>query len=168
MRAPFCFAFLAIGIATAAAQEQDRKLLDRLLKPDMSLSSNVQNKQFTAGGVTIDKRARTKSFYVQDRRAEKQFVTGDFRTKQFATSSSRYQRQEASVPSAAAANLNKRYPTPGYGDVHSAREAGASAEVSEFRGTRPFLVQGKSQKALSQQDKPLTIDQVRELLNKNK
>ena len=41
-------------------------------------------------------------------------------------------------------------------------------QVRDFPGTRPFLVQGKSQKALSQQDKPLTIDQVRELLNKNK
>ena len=40
--------------------------------------------------------------------------------------------------------------------------------VSEFSGTRPFLVRGKSQKALSQQDRPLSIDEVRELLNKNK
>lgn len=32
----------------------------------------------------------------------------------------------------------------------------------------PFLDRGKSQKALSARDKPLTIEQVRELLNKNK
>ena len=37
-----------------------------------------------------------------------------------------------------------------------------------FAGNRPFLGQGKSQKALSAQDRPLTIEQVRELLNKNK
>ena len=34
--------------------------------------------------------------------------------------------------------------------------------------TGPFLGQGKSQKALHAQDRPLTIDEVRELLNKNK
>jgi hypothetical protein len=33
---------------------------------------------------------------------------------------------------------------------------------------RPFLVQGKSQKVLDQQKPTLTIEQVRELLNKNK
>jgi hypothetical protein len=38
----------------------------------------------------------------------------------------------------------------------------------DFASSRTFLDQGKSQKALSQQDKPLTIEQVRELLNKNK
>jgi hypothetical protein len=37
-----------------------------------------------------------------------------------------------------------------------------------FAGNRPFLDQGKSQKALSRQNPPLTIEQVRELLNKNK
>jgi len=38
----------------------------------------------------------------------------------------------------------------------------------DFAGNRPFLGQGKSQKALHAQDRPLTIDEVRELLNKNK
>jgi hypothetical protein len=38
----------------------------------------------------------------------------------------------------------------------------------DFGGNRPFLGQGKSQKALHSQDRPLTIDEVRELLNKNK
>ena len=52
--------------------------------------------------------------------------------------------------------------------LYKAHDSGKSMQVRDFPGTRPFLVQGKSQKALSQQDKPLTIDQVRELLNKNK
>jgi hypothetical protein len=40
--------------------------------------------------------------------------------------------------------------------------------ASDYPGTRPFLAHGKSQKALSAQDRALTIDEVRELLNKNK
>ena len=37
-----------------------------------------------------------------------------------------------------------------------------------YAENRPFLDQGKSQKSLNRQNAPLTIDQVRELLNKNK
>ena len=40
--------------------------------------------------------------------------------------------------------------------------------VREYAGNRPFLGQGKSQKSLSAQNPPLTIEQVRELLNKSK
>src|SRR5438046_3561101 len=37
-----------------------------------------------------------------------------------------------------------------------------------YAENRPFLDQGKSQKSLNRQNAPLTIEQVRELLNKNK
>jgi hypothetical protein len=135
----------------------------------MSLESNLQQKQFTTGGATLDKKARTKSFYVRDRHAEKQFVTGNFRTKQFGTRKSRYEQQQANVASnTTIAKLDKRYPVPGYRDVRAARESDKAVEVSNYRDTRPFLGHGKSQKSLSAQDRPLTIDQVRELLNKNK
>jgi len=40
--------------------------------------------------------------------------------------------------------------------------------MRDYAGIRPFLDQGKSQKSLSAQNKQLTIEQVRELLNKNK
>ena len=49
-----------------------------------------------------------------------------------------------------------------------APENGNSLVVTPFAGNRPFLGRGKSQKALNAQDTPLTIEQVRELLNKNK
>ena len=40
--------------------------------------------------------------------------------------------------------------------------------VRDYAGTRTFLDKGKSQKILSAQSKPLTIEEVRELLNKSK
>ena len=169
MRALLFSAVLAATIVSARAQQQEQKLLDRLLKPDTSLESNLQKKQFTAGGATLEKKARTKSFFVRDRRAEKQFVTGNFRTKPFGTNESRYQRQEANIASRTAiAKLDTPYPAPGYGGVRVDRESDQAVEVSNYRDTRPFLVKGKSQKSLSAQDRPLTIDEVRELLNKNK
>ena len=52
--------------------------------------------------------------------------------------------------------------------VQVAPENGATTPTREFSGNRPFLAEGKSQKALRTKNKPLTIEQVRELLNKSK
>jgi hypothetical protein len=49
-----------------------------------------------------------------------------------------------------------------------APESNTTTPVREYAGTRPFLDKGKSQKSLQAQNKPLTIEQVRELLNKSK
>jgi len=49
-----------------------------------------------------------------------------------------------------------------------APESNATVPTLAYSGNRPFLDQGKSQKALHAQDRPLTIEQVRELLNKSK
>ena len=47
-------------------------------------------------------------------------------------------------------------------------KSNASAPIREYADNRPFLRKGKSQNSLHAQDKPLTIEQVRELLNKSK
>ena len=156
-------------IAGASAQEQEKKLIDRLLKPDTSLQNSMQEKQFVARGSTISKQARTKSFHVPARPVEKNFAAGSFRTREFGTKTSRYQNAQARLtPRTKVAKVDVPYSTTSYRDVEPAREAGKAAEVPDFSGTRPFLIEGKSQKSLSRQDRPLTIDQVRELLNKNK
>ena len=161
---------LTLGlVGSAAAQEQERKLIDRLLKPDMSLANPAQAKQFVARGSTATKQVPTKEFYVRERPPEKGFFGRLFRTKNFNTKTASYETMQASV--ATRTKIPKAetpYPTAAYLDVDVARESSKAAAVSEFSGTRPFLIQGKSQKALSQQDRPLTIDEVRELLNKNK
>jgi hypothetical protein len=164
------FALLVGAIASAQAQQQEQKLIDRLLKPNMALENKSYDKQFVAGGATVDKKARTKTFYVSERRAEKKFVTGNFATASFSTrSSSRYQHAKANLDSRnTVPNSDAVHPTLGYSGVRAAPESDKAAAVSEFSGSRPFLVRGKSQKSLSAQDRPLTIDQVRELLNKNK
>ena len=143
--------------------------MDRLLKPDMSLQNSAQEKQFIPRGSTTPKQARTKEFYVRERKPEKSFFTRLFGTKSFSTKNSRYEKMQASTATRTRiAKADVPYATAAYRGVDAARESDQAAEVSEFSGTRPFLIQGKSQKALSQQDRPLTIDEVRELLNKNK
>jgi len=163
---------LAFGaVAHAHAQEQERKLLDRVLKPDMTLQNKLQEKQFVGGGSVQVKPARTKSFLFFKRKPEKEFPTGTYHAREFAgTRESRYAGQQANVSTKRRIpKADVPYSTAAFAAVRDAREAEKAADVSEFRdANRPYLGRGKSQKALSQQDRPLTIDQVRELLNKNK
>ena len=170
MRAIVTCCVLTLGVlGSAHAQDQERKLIDRLLKPDMSLQNSVQTKQFVARGSTTTKEAPTKEFYVRQRPREKGFFGRLFRTKDFNAKGSRYQEMQASLATRTKiAKADLPYRAAAYRGVDVARESDKAAATSEFTGTRPFLIQGKSQKALSQQDRPLSIDEVRELLNKNK
>jgi hypothetical protein len=52
--------------------------------------------------------------------------------------------------------------------VRNAYDSNKSTSDRTFAGQRPFLDRGKSQKSLDRQNPPMTIEQVRELLNKNK
>jgi hypothetical protein len=156
-------AFLALATA-AYAQEQERKLVDRLLSPDTKLANSDQNKKFTGGLETPTRSAATKSFYISEKKLSKTFVadrsapTTSFRTRNYST-------RAATMPTVP--------PTRSY-QTKNARETPPSTysmkkfATRDFAGNRPFLGQGKSQKALHAQDRPLTIDEVRELLNKNK
>lgn len=163
-------AILALSVLPAPAQEQEKKLIDRLLQPDMSLQNSAQSRQFTSIGSTTTKQARTKSFYVAERPAEKAFSgPREYHTPTFDLRKPRHPTTQAKLTTRTTiAKTKDPFSTFAYRDVKTAPAADKIAETSEFQGTRPFLAKGKSQKALSAQDRPLTIDQVRELLNKNK
>jgi hypothetical protein len=158
---PFAICLLA---GTARAQEQERKLVDRLLEPNMKLENSEQNKQFTGASAVTAKSASTRSFYVANNKLTKTFAgtrevsTQPYPSKQFAT-------QPANLPSP---EKPRTFATADARGVKPARESSTKYATREFAGSRPFLDQGKSQKALHQQDHPLSIDDVRELLNKNK
>ena len=163
---------LFIGISTAIAQEQERKLIDRVLKPDTSLGNSAQNKKFIAvGSASYDKSVPARSFYSPAKTVPKSFPDERvFTPRQFAA---RHFRAGDS-----AANISTRSQLMKTDTVISttavtagtrvAPESGTTVPVREFAGNRPFLEQGKSQKSLQAQNKPLTIEQVRELLNKSK
>jgi hypothetical protein len=56
VRALLISVLLAGAIIPARAQQQEPKLLDRLLKPNMSLENKSYDKQLDAGGATLDKK----------------------------------------------------------------------------------------------------------------
>ena len=156
-------AFLALATASFA-QEQERKLVDRLLSPDTKLANPDQNKKFTGGLEAPTRSAATKSFYVSEKKLSKTFVadrsapTTSFRTRNYST-------HAATVPTLPSM---RTYQTKKSRDVSPSGYSTKKYATRDFAGNRPFLGQGKSQKALHAQDRPLTIDEVRELLNKNK
>ena len=139
----------------------------------MSLANSAQNKKFVASdGLLTDKKFTTGTFNIREAPKLKrfsgqwQFSARGFSAKTFSggnTAANLWTR--SAIPHA---QTQYETETVAATSLYKAHDSGKSMQVRDFPGTRPFLVQGKSQKALSQQDKPLTIDQVRELLNKNK
>ena len=161
---------LLAGISAISAQEQEAKLIDRILKPNMSLVSSGQDKQFIAAEIPVTKRARSTSFYIPDRSLGKSFAAGRaFSSRQLAAPPFRGGDTAANIsPGAQLAKTRTVYVASASDGARVAPENGSSLAATSFPGSHPFLGRGKSQKALSARDTPLTIEQVRELLNKNK
>jgi hypothetical protein len=155
----------------ARAQDQESKLVDRLLRPDMSLQNTAQKKTFIASdGTSISKQATVGTFYVQKKSTSKSFSgTHDFSARQYSAQSFNGTRSAFGISSRQPiGNLQPTYSSRVARDLRDAQQADKKVASSNFAGNRPFLDQGKSQKALSRKNPPLTIEQVRELLNKNK
>ncbi len=169
MRTVVVVSLLLLGAQIALGQEQEGKLLNRLLKPDMTLANSAQDKAFHADGASIDKKASVSVFRSArgtSTRAfgdQREFASGEFAARHFRDGG-------------AAANLSTRNQIDRLKVIFATTNAAVRDDVesskvattSEFAGQRPFLGRGKSQKALRAHDTPMTIEQVRELLNKNK
>jgi hypothetical protein len=168
--------FVACAFLTAAscylhAQDQEKKLVDRLLKPDMTLQNDAQNKKFVGdGSVSVNKHANIGSFYLHQKPRSKSFSgTRDFSTTQFysQTYHGGGTAHEASSEQTVG-NSKPAYATQTARGVRAAPQSGKKVASREYAGNGPFLDEGKSQKSLNKHNDPLTIEQVRELLNKNK
>jgi hypothetical protein len=168
---PLAVCFVVAGLSSGRAQDQERKLVDRLLRPDTSLQNSEQNKKFVADGAPVDKRARVSTFYIQQKTGPKNFSgTRDFATEQFASQSFNHAHdgRTKSLSQKSVADSRRSYATSSATNLRGARDANKRTHTRDFSGKRPFLDRGKSQKSLNRQNPPLTIEQVRELLNKNK
>jgi len=162
---------LSAVLCSASGQDQEKKLVDRLLKPDMTLQSDAQNKKFTGdGSASINKRASVGTFYLHQKPRSKNFSgTRDFSTTQFYSKTYHGGRSAYEVSShQPMANSRPVYANQTARGVRDAPQSGKKVASRGYAGSRPFLDEGKSQKSLNRENAPLTIDQVRELLNKNK
>ena len=158
------------AVSCLRAQDQERKLVDRLLRPDTALQSSEQKKKFIADGASVNKKANVGTFYVEKKSKAKTFSgTRELSTQQFNSQTFHGSRKAPeNSPQPSAGNSRRAYPTQAARRPRDAAQSDKKVAGGAYIGNRPFLDQGKSQKSLNQQNAPLTIDQVRELLNKNK
>jgi hypothetical protein len=159
-----------VAISCVHAQEQESKLVDRLLRPDMTLGNSAQNKKFNADRVSINKQATVGTFYVKEKSNSKTFSGArEFSTRQFNSQSFRGSRSASGISSQQVIeNPRSVYGTRTARGPRDAPESAKKVPSRSFAENRPFLDQGKSQKSLNKQNSPMTVEQVRELLNKNK
>ena len=151
------------------AQEQENKLVDRLLRPDMTLQNNAQKKKFVAAGAPLDRHATVREFYWQEKTNTKKFAnTREFSSQQYNSRSFHGNKDSANLNMKTIHKSDLTFGTRTATGVRVAVNADKKVSGREYAENRPFLDRGKSQKAFSQQNRPLTIDEVRELLNKNK
>jgi hypothetical protein len=145
--------------------------MDRLLKPDMTLQNDAQNKKFVADGSSpINKRATVGTFYIHRKPHPQKFSgTQSLSTTQFNSQTYHGAHGAYEVSShQIMANSRSAYANQSARGVRDAPQSGKKVASRAYADNRPFLDEGKSQKSLNRQNAPLTIDQVRELLNKNK
>jgi hypothetical protein len=164
----FCLVFLSASAAWA--QSQEPSLVDRLLRPNMDLKNNAQNKKFPTNSSVIQKNGGTVgTFYLKSNRSEKSFQdTRVITTTQHSSSAFHSDKSDAALLQKGTPNASVNFPTSranGIGDTHDAEKIVTGRAYPEDRS---FREEGKSQKSLSRHNRPLTIDEVRELLNKNK
>jgi hypothetical protein len=161
---------LTAALCCVRAQDQEKKLVDRLLKPDMALQNDAQNKKFIGdGSASMNKRANVGTFLFHQKSHSKSFGTQDFSTTQFYSQTYRGGRTAHEVSSQqTVGNSKAAYANQTASGVAKAPQSGKKVSSRAYAGNRPFLDQGTNQKSLNKKNEPLTIEQVRELLNKNK
>jgi hypothetical protein len=136
----------------------------------MTLQSSEQKKEFIADRTSINKKATVGTFYVEKKSKSKTFLgtrelsTRQFNSRTFPGSRSAFQNSSQH----AMGDSRGAYPTQSARGPRDASQSDKKVASRAYAENRPFLDQGKSQKSLNRQNAPLTIDQVRELLNKNK
>ncbi len=175
MRTPLVSA-ITLGLALPAllsAQEQERKLLDRIQRPNMELKNPMQNKAFTGGGgVEMREAPIAKSYAGTKTASAKEFATRSFFGIKNPWFGNRvYESREAPLfARGGPAKLDEPYRVS-EARVREYPAAGKEAALGDSTvPVRPFLVRGGAQGSLDQISdkvkKEMTIDEVRELLNK--
>jgi hypothetical protein len=167
---PSACLLVLMSLSCVHAQDQESKLVDRLLRPDITLGNSAQNKKFIADGASINKKASVGTFYLRKKSNSKSFAgTRDFSAGQFNSQSFQGTRDAPGISSRQAiGNFRPAYATRTARGPRDAPQSDKRIASRSYAENRPFLNQGKSQKSLNRQNAPLTIEQVRELLNKNK
>jgi len=134
----------------------------------MELQNKAQGKKFVASSAMVERRGSVGTFLLKPNRAEKSFVDmPTLMTTKYSSGSVSTGRKISSAQNRSA-NIAGLVETSSVRDIHSANTPHNVVNSRMSADQHQFREQGKSQKSLDRQNPPMTIDQVRELLNKNK
>ncbi len=162
---------LALTPRGAKAQGQESGLLDRIGHPDRTLAFPLTNKNFGKTATFKDKAASTRSFALG--KSANLAGGGVFRTHSFESAAYKpkdFAFKEGASPGAMTfAQMNKLFDTRSV-DVRDARDANKTLAVHSYGTPDAFVVRGKRQDTYDEmlKRKKLSIEEVRDLLNKNK
>ena len=157
-----------LSISASWAQQQETSLVDRLLRPNLELQNKAQGKKFVASSALVEHRGSVGTFLLQPNRVEKSFIdTRALAATEYPSRSARAGGKVAPIQTRSA-NAAGSVKTSSVHDIHGATELPSVSADRSFSNQQQFREQGKSQKSLDRHNPPLTIEQVRELLNKNK
>src|SRR4029079_984694 len=124
------------------AQEQERKLADRLLRPNMTLVNSAQDKKFAGADVTpVSKKFVTKSFSTVDERtfksfsSEKDFSAKGLKMEKFARAEQTPNTQAKTKMGSADAEFVTRMSS----QAQTASDEGKAAATHDYTEGRPAL-----------------------------
>ncbi len=151
-------------------QEQERHLLDRILKPNMALGYSMQGKSYNSGGAAgLDtaRSANVKDFQFTQKFSPKTFETKQYSARDFWQGDFHFTTKAANVKADSAAD--KIYETKS-ANVKEAHESGKNYDTRGY-ATREAIEKGKTSQAHLDETylgkDRMNMDQVRDLLNKD-
>ena len=157
--------------ARVRAQEQERSLRDRIERPNMDLHASGFEKTFTPTAAGVDKSVSSHPFAftrAAGTKGDGWFHTGLFATDKFKTGG--FGTKKSFQTDRNAAQSDRAYGTKAM-EVREDQAANKSAAARNYQPSeKPFISHGKRQDEMDElrRQKQLSIDQVREILNKNK
>ncbi len=176
MRA-FLFLVFSFAVTCCFAQQAEKRLLDRVTaKPDMSLLNPMNGKKFDPGGSSLGKRDAGSSKFLYDQKLS----TEKYRTVRSFLGLKNpwlgrmvYDSRQASLwPKSLVVNTGKKIPVESAETQKFYQADKKAARREEPVKTSAYLGRGSVQGSLDQIsdkiDKNMTIEQVRELLNKDR
>ncbi len=176
---PILAALILLAAASGArAQQQEQKLIDRIMKPNMGMTYDLRKSSFGTSGSVSTKSANVKAFAFDQKFSPKSFDTkefsgaktswlGNFKFATKAASTKTFATKEAptkTMPVKDAREADKTMATQTYADQKTYSRRGASQDRFDKNGA----AQQAGDVGWTGDMKAMTIDDVRTLLNKNK
>src|SRR5439155_20305252 len=134
------FLVLLVTFSFARAQDQESKLVERLLRPDMTLQNTTQNKKFIADGASINKKATVGTFYFQQKSNSRSFSnTHEFSARQFNSEAFQGTRAASGISSQQPIGNSQLSYSTRPARVRDAHDAANAATSRAFAENPPYL-----------------------------